>query len=149
MQRLGVYGFSVAVALAMVSPVLRRPPVDSFPLSTYPMFSTARPPISQIHTLLGVTASGEREVLSPTLISGDPWAILALETVLAAKRGGPKRRRELCEAVAARVAADDSRADALEQIVFVTETYDAPAYFFGETSPQSTKVHATCPVPPR
>lgn len=147
MQRLGLYGLSFGVALAMLSPVLRRPPVDSFPLSTYPMFSAARPPISQIPTLLGVTASGEREILSPTLISGDPWVILAVETVLAAKRGGGERRRALCQAVAARVAADDTLADRYASVVFLTETYDAPAYFFGDTTPQSTKVHATCPVP--
>ncbi|WP_106089598.1 hypothetical protein [Enhygromyxa salina] len=144
---MAVYGLSFGVALAMLSPVLRQPPLDGFPLSTYPMFSTARPAISEFPTLLGVTSSGEREVLSPALISGDPWAILAFETVRTAKRGGKRRRRALCEAVAARVADDDERAGVYAQIVFVTETYDAPAYFFGDTNPRSIKVHATCPVP--
>lgn len=132
----------------MLSPVLRRPPVDSFPLSTYPMFSAARGPTSRIDTVLGVTASGEREVLSPALISGDPWVILAVETVAAAKRSKAKRRA-LCQAVAARLAADGSRANRYTEVLFLTETYDAPAYFFGDTTPQSIKVHATCPVPAR
>jgi hypothetical protein len=145
-QRLGVYGLSLGVALAMLSPVLRRPPVDSFPLSTYPMFSGARRSVSHIHTLLGVTSSGEREVLSPTLISGDPWVILAVETVHAAKRGGVERRRALCADVAARVAVEDPD-HRYAEVVFVTETYDAPAYFSGDVTPRSTKVHATCPVP--
>jgi hypothetical protein len=144
---LGAYGLSVGVILAMLSPALRRPPVDSFPLSTYPMFASPRPPTSKITTLLGVTALGEREPLSPTLISGDSWVNLAVESVRAAKRGGPASRRALCRAVAERLAADPERAGRYVGVVFVTEVYDAPAYFFGETTPSAVTVHAQCPVP--
>lgn len=146
MQRLYVHGLTIGVVLVMLSPVLRRPPVDGFPLSTYPMFSSPREATSTIHTLLGVTRSGEREVLSPMLLGGDRWTNLALESVAAAVRGGGKSMRELCETVAERVAADHDRAGRYAEIVFVTEIYDAPAYFVGQTDPRSVKVRATCPV---
>jgi hypothetical protein len=147
-KSLGVYGLSVAVILAMLSPILRRPPVDSFPLSTYPMFASPRTPSSTITTVLGVRASGEGETLSPTLIAGDPWINLAVNSVAAAKRGGASSLRALCRSVAERVAGDPRVAQRYVGIAVVTEVYDAPAYFVGQTTtPRSVELLRQCPLP--
>jgi hypothetical protein len=141
------YLLCVGVILAMLSPVLRRPPVDGFPLSTYPMFSHPREPTAKIFTVLGITADGEAEVLSPRLISGDPWASLATRVTSEASRSRAKRRA-LCETVAARVAADPARGSRYVELEFVSEVYDTSAYFLrGDTRAEQRKLLASCPVP--
>jgi hypothetical protein len=140
------YLLCVGVILAMLSPVLRCPPVDGFPLSTYPMFASPREPTVTIYTVLGITAAGEAEVLSPRLIGGDPWASLASRVTIAASRSKSKRR-VLCETVAARVAADPDRAPRYVELEFMKEVYDAPTYFVhGQTEPETRKLLASCPV---
>jgi hypothetical protein len=144
---LPAYLLCVGVILAMLSPVLRRPPVDGFPLSLYPMFSSPRGPTSKIHTVLGITADGEAEVLSPRLISGDPWSSLAVRVTAEAARSRAKRRA-LCQTVAARVAADPDRASRYVELEFVAEVYDTSAYFLhGDTRAERRKLLASCPVP--
>lgn len=138
------YALTAGVTLAMVSPALRG--VDGFPLSTYPMFSGAGEPVTRIDTMLGVTAAGTRETLSPELISGDRWPILAVELMEKAVRRKEPARRALCERVAARVAADPGRAGRITAVELVTERFDVQAYFAGEREPQVRKVHFTCPV---
>ena len=145
--RLRSYLLCIGVALAMLSPVLRRPPVDGFPLSTYPMFAMPRDATVKIHTVLGITPEGDAEVLTPRLVGGDRWASLATRILGAAARSKPKRR-ELCEAVAERVAADPDRADRYVELEFVAETYETRTYFAGHTEPQSRKLLASCSVPP-
>jgi hypothetical protein len=146
--RVRPYLLCIGVVVAMLSPVLRRPPVDGFPLSTYPMFSSPRGPKAKIHTVLGVTQDGEAEVLDPRLISGDPWASLAARVTYAASRSKAKRRA-LCETVAARVAANPDRASRYIELQFVTEVYDAQTYFVGrKTEPEARKLLASCRVPP-
>jgi hypothetical protein len=145
--RVRCYLLCVGVVVAMLSPVLRRPAVDGFPLSTYPMFSSPLGPAAKIHTVLGITQGGEAEVLSPRLISGDPWASLASRVTVAASRSRAKRRA-LCEIVAARVAADSDRASRYVELQFVTEVYDAQTYFVGRlTEPKPRTLLASCPVP--
>jgi hypothetical protein len=96
--------------------------------------------------VLGITADGEAEVLSPRLVSGDPWASLATKVMNQASRSRSKRRA-LCEAVAERVATDPDRASRYVELEFVAEVYDGPAYFVGgQVEPQSRKRLAHCPV---
>ncbi len=139
------YGLSLCVLLAMLSPVLRCEPVDGFPLTTYPMYSGAMGTTSRVRTLLGITASGEQELLSPALIAGDPSVILAVRTTTGAS--SPERRRALCTTVAGRVAADPDLRDRYVEVLFLTERYDAEAYFLGADMPEAIKIHARCPVP--
>jgi hypothetical protein len=146
-RALPAYLLCVGVIGAMLSPVLQRPPVDGFPLSTYPMFSHPRGPTAKIHTVLGITADGEAEVLSPRLIGGDPWSSLASRVTSEAARSRAKRRA-LCETVAARVAADPDRASRYVELEFVSEVYDVADYFVrGDTGAERRKLLARCPVP--
>jgi hypothetical protein len=142
------YLLCIGVIVAMLSPVLRRPPVDGFPLSTYPMFTSPRGAEATIHTVLGITADGEAEVLSPRLIGGDPWPSLALRVTSEAARSRAKRRA-LCETVAARVAADPDRASRYVELELVTEVYDASTFFLdgADAKAERRKLLASCPVP--
>ena len=69
---LGSRGFAIVASIALLaltlSPVVREPTDDGFPLSTYPMFATERPTELSMVYALGVTRSGERRYLRPFLI---------------------------------------------------------------------------------
>ena len=140
------YALCVGVVLVMAYPALRRPPLDDFPLSSYPMFATARGDVVKIRTVLGVTAEGATEVLTPSLIAGDGSPTLASDVGHAAARSVAKRRA-LCETVAARVAHDPEYRSRYVELRFVSEVYDAPAYFRGQTETRSSKVLSSCTVP--
>jgi hypothetical protein len=97
--------------------------------------------------VLGITADGEAEVLSPRLIGGDRWPSLAARVTSEAVRSRAKRHA-LCETVAARVAADPDRASRYVELELVTEVYDVSAFFLlDDTQAERRKLLASCPVP--
>lgn len=135
----------------MIGPVLRDH--DSFPLSTYPMFSFDRGRTSHVATVVGVTADGSIERLSPMLIAGSDEPMHAVETVSTAVGAGEERTAQLCAEVALRLASRNMNARAAgarDEIVMVrvgAETHDAVAFFAdGAREPQSVAVHAECEV---
>ena len=145
MRTIWVYGLSFGVLLAMLSPLLRPKMADGYPLTTYPMYSGSKGTTSRVRTLLGITRSGEQELLTPALIAGDSSVILAVRTTAGAR--SRKSRLALCERVAERVAAVPDLRSRYVELLFLTERYDALAYFDGATKPEAIKVHARCPVP--
>jgi hypothetical protein len=136
-----VAAFVVAV-VAVAAPALRQPSADSYPLSTYPMFSDNQGRSAAVDVAVGVRADGTREALSPQLVTGTPEIVLAVATVSDAVHEG--RAEVLCADVAARVGRS-SRA-AVAEVEIATETYDAPGYFAGDRAPLARTVHARCPV---
>jgi hypothetical protein len=115
---------STALIAATLEPLLRDPYDDGFPLSTYPMFATKRPTVQTFHYALGVTRDGQRRTLKPRMI-GSGEILQALRIIEhAVSRGEVK---PLCEAVAARVAADEDFQDVVA-IRIVTGTHDAVEY---------------------
>ena len=135
----------VALTSALIlAPIVRRPPTDSFPLSTYPMFSFNRPRISASYSIVGLTDDAAVVRLSPRLVNGTVEVILAAAAVEEAIRAGGDAANELCGLAAARVADTDLPAVRLE---VVTETYDTVAWFSGEEEPLVREVHASCEVP--
>ena len=117
---------SLALLGATLAPLLRKPTDDGFPLSTYPMFASRRPTVQTFHYALGQTAAFERRTLTPQLI-GTGEVLQALRVIDRAMAGGPKELDRLCEAIAARVAADDDYRDVVA-IRIVTGTHDAVEY---------------------
>ncbi len=59
---------SLALVGAALSPLVRDPADDGFPLSTYPMFAWSRPTELTASYALGVTPGGGRRYLSPALV---------------------------------------------------------------------------------
>lgn len=135
------YLFSSAVALAILAPMFRRPPVDGFPLSTYPMFSERlRTPRTTVHHAIAVLPDSRREVIPPKLATGNEAALQAEAVIDGAIRRGTATG--LCRRIAARVSGTRfARAVALE---IATSTFDSLAFFSGDRAPRQRVVHARC-----
>lgn len=131
---------AVVAALAVLSPALRSAR-DSYPLSTYPMFSRAVDAEVDLDLVIGRTAAGERVELSPRLIAGTDEVIVAGGTIRIAVRQG--RTGELCAEVAERVA--DSGRDDIETIEIVTDSVDSVAWYEGDRT-RSTELLDSCEV---
>jgi len=115
---------SVVLLGVTLSPLVREPTDDGFPLSTYPMFAIRRETTQTFTYALGETAGGQRRTLSPAAL-GTGEILQALKVVERAVGAG--ELRPLCEAIAARVARDNEFAD-IVAIRIVTGTHDAVEY---------------------
>lgn len=129
----------VAVALVMVWPALRRPPVDGFPLSTYPMFASDRGATSTISTAVGITEDGAVVRLSPEVLAGSDQPMQAISTASAAIRDGWSDR--WCEQVAARVGDAD-----VVTIEVRRETHDIVEFFTDDATALDLEVIVSCAV---
>jgi len=104
---------------AVLSPLLREPTDDGFPLSTYPMFAIRRP------TKLTITyaVTEPRHAIAPDLV-GSPEPLQAMAILERAVRT-PVAAKALCERIAAKVAGAYADATAVR---IVTGTHDAVDY---------------------
>lgn len=135
-----------AVLAAVVVPPLVPPAADSYPLSTYPMFSRDRPARSVVATLVGLDADGHRQRLSPTLIGGTDEPMQAVATAAGAASGSDAEARRLCVQVAQRVAGSD-RVEVVA-VVLQVEEHDPVAFLTGgRDEPLGIRARARCEVP--
>lgn len=126
----------------VVAPALRPTPRDGFPLSTYPMFAADRGREAAVVTAVGVDRDDAVERLDPETIADSDEVMLAAATVRRAVAAGTDAR--LCVEIAERLSGGGVRA-----VEIRTETYDAVAYFDGDTEPLTATVHERCEVPTR
>jgi hypothetical protein len=133
----------VAFALAVASPALRAEPRDSFPLSSYPMFSHDRGRIASIATAVGLDAEGGVHRLGPRAVGGGDEVMLAVSAASRAARNGPAEAARFCAEVAGRV--DDSEVVVVE---VRTEVRDAVDDVGADREPLDVVVHARCEVRP-
>ena len=140
MSRWAVRAFAGVLLLAVVAPPLRDPPADSFPLSTYPMFSHPRATVAPLQLALAVESDGSTRRLPPQVVSGSSEIIHAASTLLRAVNRGDAE--VLCLEIVARLA-DDDPAVAVE---LRTEEYDVVAWFDDDREPRSSTVNARCEV---
>ena len=144
-SRRAVYAFSALMIALVLSPALRDPPADSFPLSDYPMFSHGRPtPDMEITHALGVRADGTRVPLPPMVAAANREVLQAMMTIHAAVFGPD--RQAFCEEVATRVAAAEELRDVVS-VELATSAFDAVRYFEESPRPLARRVHARCEVP--
>lgn len=145
--RVLAYTVGLAALAGVIAPMTWERPRDSFPLSSYPMFSSSRDRESQIATVVGVDFEGERVVLDPWLIGGSDEVILASATVWRAVAGGSESSERLCREVAERLESrSHSAAPVPEWLEVAAERFDTVAYFRGETAPKARDVFARCRV---
>lgn len=126
----------------MLSPLARHPDEDSFPLSTYPMFSRERPREMTMTHAVGLDAEGRAEPLPPRLSSGNREVLQSMVVLQQAVQSG--RAGAQCEEIAARVTA--ARPE-VTHVVIETISFDAVAYFEEDRrEPEARDVHARCEV---
>lgn len=134
---------AVAALAAVLWPMVRQPPVDSFPLSTYPMFTRLRPQVTTIDLAVGLDADGRDVRLDPHLVGGTIEVIQAVATVGRSIATGTAA--DLCAEVAERVAAAGGR-EHITGIAVVTDSYDVVDALAHDAPPQHRHVHARCEV---
>ncbi len=134
MRRWTIRLLPVFAALLVLLPLLRDPTSDTYPLSTYPMFTTDRGRVHSIATAVELTDAGFAR-LSPKLIAGTDEAVLASVTVKQAVRLG--EAEILCEEILERLGAD-------RQVEVRTETLDVVELSVEGSADSTVTVHATC-----
>lgn len=134
---------AIAAVLLIVGVVPLLLDRDSYPLSTYPMFSSRRTSAESVDTAVAVDATGEVERLGPERIAGTDEIILATATVAGAINAGTTD--DLCAEIAARVASGGP--SSAVEVEVVTERFDAIDWYDGHRDPIDRTVHSTCPVP--
>jgi len=141
MSRLLAYGVGLGLTAAALSPALRPLDRDSYPLSTYPMFTASRDEVV-VHQIVGVRGAS-RTVLPPSLVVGGPEVMQAAATVRRSAEAGPARLAALCRAVLGR-AAEASEWRDVERLDIVAAHFDPIAYLTGSREPRRRDVLATC-----
>lgn len=141
---------SLVVTLLLVMPAFSDPNEDSFPLSTFPMFSRAkRDPGLVVTQVLAVMPDGTREPLPPTLATGNEEVIQTLRMIRDEVYGGPERAATFCEGVAERVRnTDDEHWRSATTIEIARSHFDSVAYFEEGPEPITRKPLERCPVHP-
>ena len=115
---------------------------DSFPLSSYPMFSERRDGRSVRLVVAVVSDRGAIEVL-PTEATGHRQLTQAVRALRNAVEAGGDRPGRLCDEVAEWVRG--SRPDATGRVGIVTVSYDAVGYLIhDQREPNIVAVHAWC-----
>lgn len=143
MERAFALFFAIGMTAAVLWPAVREPPIDSFPLSNYPMFSEPRDRAAVVG-VIGVTVDDTRRGLPPDVVANGEF-MQAAGTVGQAIRRGPAALNALCAEVAARVARDPRLTD-VDKVAIVTYWYQPVAYFTEDPEPVLWKPHAGCRV---
>lgn len=141
LSRVAPYVISLVFIAAVAYPMFGSTRDDSFPLSTYPMFSGRQSPVADIPHAIAVSEDGERSVLPPAAVFNDE-VIQALQTLRQAIAAGPEASMDLCRRIAGRAGEDAARVE------IVTDRYDAVRYFEGDKASLASTLHAACEVAP-
>lgn len=137
------YTLSVLVLAAVSYPALLDPSEDSFPLSTYPMFSRDRGRTAPVVSALAVGEGFERP-LPPKYVANSE-AMQALQTLQKTVRAGRRAALSLCRAIAERAVRDaDPEFAAMTEVALVTRRVDAIRYLAGEEHELARNVHVRC-----
>ncbi len=133
-----------AVAIgAVLYPLQTDPQVDSFPLSTYPMFTAERPPFADIDHVVGV-GRGRRAPIPPGLVASGE-VLQAKVAVAETLRRGRRGAQALCRQVAERVA-QSGDLGWVEHLEVRSDRYQVLGYFSSARAPVTSRLHARCPI---
>lgn len=142
--------FIAITVLVLLSPILenwKSKPVDSFPLSYYPMFSHRRESTFRGDSIVGISPDGNRQVL-PYRVVGTGGFNQVRRQVRAQIKAG--RGQELCAQVATRLSrSKDAALRDMHTVEVLRATHDVDGFFAGDRKPLESKVYAACEVPGR
>jgi hypothetical protein len=143
---------SVALCLAVASPVRRHlgdtSARDSFPLSTYPMFSKARPELEPATYVIALEEDGTRHFVRYTHWASGGWnqGRAQVHRYKKGKAGGPQA---LCERVARSLSeVEGGWPTQAVEVRMVWGEYDVERWFVEDHQlPSDEKTLHACPVP--
>jgi len=137
------YGWGLGWVLLGAWPALLDPSEDSFPLSTYPMFSRHRgqPTFERI---VGIERGGRERAIAPRLVANSE-TLQAMATISNAVKDGPEPARALCRQVASRVASDLELSD-VRRLEIRSVRYDPIRYFTTSKEPLASRRVLGCRV---
>lgn len=144
MPRYDLLAVTLLVALGVVAPALGVTERDSFPLSTYPMFSRKRERV-RVDQALGVKRTGQAVALPPWIVARTDEVMLANATIRRAVRSGRRPLKRFCRRIAKRVAADESLAGVV-RIEIASVSYDPIRYFTDGPAPLQKRTRQRCRV---
>jgi hypothetical protein len=148
-SRAYAYTVSAVLLAAVLSPLLldaQDPRTDSFPLSTYPMFSYDKPRTATVTSAVAQGPDGLEVPLAPKFI-GTSETMQALRTIQNSVRAGRERAKELCKTIAARVArSTDPELAGVDRVAFVTLTVDSIDFLSGDRTPLARRIEQRCKV---
>jgi hypothetical protein len=131
----------LALTLAPAAAHLGADIEDSFPFSTYPMFSQPRNETYRVSYAVAVAADGAQTRLSYRLAGAGGFNQVRRQIRRAARDG---RADVLCTEIADRLAA---RGTGAVGVAVLTGRFDLRGYFRDAPEPVETEVHARCTVP--
>jgi len=134
---------TAGVVAALVAPVVLDR--DSFPLSTYPMYSRARGEAVTFATAQAVDADGNSSTLTLGVIGNSDDPLIVAGELRDAIRND--RAEQRCEEIAQRAADWSGLPAGSTTIEVVTERHDVVVQVEGGDSILERTVHATCEVP--
>ncbi|MDH5673287.1 MAG: hypothetical protein OEZ06_14130 [Myxococcales bacterium] len=146
MDRPYAYAVSLALVAAVAYPVLLDPDDDSFPLSTYPMFSRPKPDSAVVTSAVALGPGGFERAVEPSYVANSE-AMQALQTIRKSVQAGPASAKRLCERIAERI--DDAGDAALAQareVALVSRRYESIRFLAGERVALSERFHVRCPL---
>jgi hypothetical protein len=143
MQRALGIAVCVAATLATLWPAFGNPHDDSFPLSTYPMF-TERRGKPTLYQVVASDGSGTLTRVAPRYL-GSSEVLQAKALLDSAARGGARKRRAFCEAVAQRVR-EHGQLHHWQELSLVRLRFDPIAYFTTGPQPLEREVLERCRV---
>lgn len=116
---------------------------DSFPYSTYPMFTSNRERVDLMVMLYSKNSADllEGQRVPPAWIAGQE-VMLAMATIKRATWGGPAGMRRLCADVRAQANKAGQEQIAL---AFVVESMNVKAYIDKQERPNPKRLHFLCP----
>jgi len=141
-RRWGAYVVGVGLPLAVLSPIFSGA-ADSFPLSTYPMFSRARGQPT-LYAVVATTADGREQRLAPELV-GSKEVLQTKVLIQRAVEGGGATMAELCRDTAARVAAAALPSQPVG-VAIVRRQFDPILYFVRGPTPIAEETLFRCAV---
>jgi hypothetical protein len=144
--RLHAYLVSALLLGAVGAPALRAPDDDSFPLSTYPMFSHRRGRVNDVTRAIAVAADATEVPVAPRYVA-NAETMQAFYTLARAVAAGPEAADALCLHIAQQLpAVGEPGLARVVRVELVTESVDTIDYLAGRAQPSARRVHARCAV---
>ena len=145
MTRQGVlaYGWGLALVLLSAWPALLDPGDDSYPLSTYPMFSRHRGQPT-LYRMVGIEKDGTEHAIPPSLIANSE-TLQAAATLASAVRAGHDATRNLCRKVASRMESDHA-VGGVRTLEIRSVRFDPIDYFVSSKQPLEARRIQRCRI---